>query len=80
MAYFAWLSDGLPAGSYPLWVFVMPVAVVVGLLTAAGLGLLRMCGVPLFRQDNLDPSSEDIKNSQDRISAEPGDPADRTRD
>jgi hypothetical protein len=50
-AYIGWVYDGLPAGSYPLWFFALPAMVAAGFLCAGGLGLLRLCGVSVFRKD-----------------------------
>jgi hypothetical protein len=51
-AYISWIYDDLSPGSYPLWLFAMPVLVVVGLLCLAGLGLLRAIGIPIYRKHN----------------------------
>ena len=59
--------DDLPPGRYPLWLFAMPVAVAAGLLCAAGLSLLRACGVPVSRLDT--PVSA---KDGDQQAAEPG--------
>ncbi len=54
--YMGWIRGDLPAGRYPLWFFAMPVVVAVGFLCAAGLALLRLCGVPIYRQESVDPA------------------------
>jgi hypothetical protein len=51
-AYISWIYDDLSPGSYPVWLFAMPVLVVVGLLCLAGLGLLRATGIPIYREHN----------------------------
>lgn len=51
-AYLYAVYDGLPPGSYPLWLFALPVIVVAGFACAAGLALLRAGGVAIFRPDD----------------------------
>jgi hypothetical protein len=51
VAYIGWVFDGPAPGSYPLWFFILPAMVAAGALCAGGLGLLRVCGVSVFRKD-----------------------------
>jgi hypothetical protein len=61
-AYISWIYDDLSPGSYPVWLFAMPVFVVVGLLGLAGLGLLRTIGIPIYREHNQGSSDgEDME-------------------
>jgi hypothetical protein len=52
--YVGGIYDDLPPGRYPLWFFAMPVAIAVGLLCSAGLALLRVRGIPVYRQNAND--------------------------
>jgi hypothetical protein len=54
VAYVFWAIDSLPAGRYPLWFFALPVVAAVGVLCAVGLGVMRVCGVPISRTDATD--------------------------
>jgi hypothetical protein len=57
MAYISWVHNDLPPGRYPLWFFALPVGIAAVLLCAAGLALLRVCGVPVHRKERLSPSN-----------------------
>jgi hypothetical protein len=47
--YIAWAWDGLPPGSYPIWLFALPVLLAAGLFFALGLGVLRYFGVAVLK-------------------------------
>jgi hypothetical protein len=49
VAYIAWITEGLPPGSYPLWFFVLPAFTVAGVLAIVVLAVLRACGVRIYR-------------------------------
>jgi hypothetical protein len=56
-AYVRWLLPGLPTGSYPLWFFAFPVAIVVALLCGVGFLVLCACGVRICHpEDDVHPA------------------------
>lgn len=61
-AYVCWIYTDLPPGRYPLWFFAMPVVMAVGLLCAAGLALLRFCGIPIYQKIASENRNEPSEN------------------
>lgn len=54
-ALFASLTwESLPPGSYPTWLFGVPVLIAVALLTIGTLWFLRLCGVPIYKESHRD--------------------------
>jgi hypothetical protein len=63
VAYTLWVHDSLPAGSYPCFFFVIPGLLGAGLVFAVGLGIFRMCGVPI-RRNPPEPTEDDADESE----------------
>jgi hypothetical protein len=71
VGYMAWaVDDGLREGTYPIWLFALPVLLAAGLFFALGVGVLRYFGVAVFKDPDT-PSD---------ASAEQTATADRPRD
>jgi hypothetical protein len=64
--YIVWVAEDLPPGSYPVWLFAIPVVVGAGVRCAAALAFLRLCGIPIYRQDNPVRLKEDGSPSRSR--------------
>jgi len=56
-AYIDWAYEGLPAGSYPVFLFAAPALLVAGAFVGAGLLLFRRLGVPILRDTPAPPSA-----------------------
>lgn len=46
-AYIDWAWEGLPQGSYPLFLFALPMLVLAGIVVGLGLFALHLLGIPI---------------------------------
>jgi hypothetical protein len=53
-AYFDWIMDDIRPGTYPLWLFAMPVVLLALAFFGIGVALLRWLGIKVFK--DLDAS------------------------
>jgi hypothetical protein len=60
-AYFYWLSDDLPSGSYPLLLFALPILIGAAIFFALATLVLRSMGIPVFKEQgsNRDEDEDD---------------------